>query len=168
MPDLLERAYSGLEAVNETHRTNAVLKMLSAISYQLVTWRQSQRHVVPLLEMALPGIDLVGCSCTLGEIFHLTVSQNDPGKTLCATAFINDVTQHIMISDLSTSQSGIPSSDEATEDDGSMEVDSEGISDSNELGMPQLDPEEEKGLVRDSTAAFAGTRVPTCTRCCNL
>jgi proteasome activator subunit 4 len=59
MPDLLERAYSSLEAVNETHRTNAVFKMLTAISYQLVTWPQAQRHVVPLLESALPGIDLV-------------------------------------------------------------------------------------------------------------
>lgn len=62
MPLLLERAYSGLEVVNETHRTTAVLSMLSAISMPLVTekvWRGGQRHLVPLLELCIPGIDLV-------------------------------------------------------------------------------------------------------------
>lgn len=62
MPELLERAYGGLEVVNETHRTTAVLKILSGISLPLVSeklWRPGQKHLLPLLELCLPGIDLV-------------------------------------------------------------------------------------------------------------
>jgi proteasome activator subunit 4 len=64
MPELLERAYGGLEVVNETHRTTAVLKMLSAISLPLVSeaiWRPGQKHLLPLLDLCIPGIDLVRC-----------------------------------------------------------------------------------------------------------
>lgn len=62
MPELLERAYGGLEVVNETHRTTAVLSILSAVALPLVSekiWLGGQKHVVPLLELCLPGIDLV-------------------------------------------------------------------------------------------------------------
>lgn len=62
MPELLDRAYGGLEIVNETHRTTAVLSMLSGIARPLVTekvWLGGQKHVVPLLELCIPGIDLV-------------------------------------------------------------------------------------------------------------
>lgn len=62
MPELLERAYGGLEVVNETHRTTAVLNMLSGVPLPLVsesTWFGGQRHVIPLLELCIPGIDLV-------------------------------------------------------------------------------------------------------------
>lgn len=62
MPELLERAYGGLEVVNETHRTTAVLSLLLGISRPLVTekiWLGGQKHLVPLLELCLPGIDLV-------------------------------------------------------------------------------------------------------------
>lgn len=62
MPELLERAYGGLEVVNETHRTTAVLKILSGISLPLVSenvWRPGQRHLLPLLDLCIPGIDLV-------------------------------------------------------------------------------------------------------------
>lgn len=62
MPELLERAYGGLEVVNETHRTTAVLSMLSGISQTLVSeraWVGGQKHLVPLLELCIPGIDLV-------------------------------------------------------------------------------------------------------------
>jgi len=62
MPELLERAYGGLEIVNETHRTTAVLSMLSGISRPLVSenvWLGGQKHLVPLLELCIPGIDLV-------------------------------------------------------------------------------------------------------------
>lgn len=63
MPQLLERAYSGLEVVNETHRTTAVLSMLSCVALPLVSsriWLGGQKHLVPLLDLCLPGIDLVG------------------------------------------------------------------------------------------------------------
>jgi len=67
MPELLERAYGGLEVVNETHRTTAVLSMLSGIARPLVNehiWLGGQKHVVPLLELCIPGIDLVSRLCT--------------------------------------------------------------------------------------------------------
>ena len=62
MPDLLERAYGGLEVVNETHRTTAVLSMLLGIARPIVTeklWMGGQKHLLPLLELCIPGIDLV-------------------------------------------------------------------------------------------------------------
>lgn len=62
MPDLLERAYGGLEVVNETHRTTAVLSMLAGVSLPLSSetiWLGGQKHILPLLEMCIPGIDLV-------------------------------------------------------------------------------------------------------------
>ena len=68
MPELLERAYSGLEVVNETHRTTAVLSALSVVAGQLVTeriWLGGQKHLVPLLELCLPGIDLVSSQSTI-------------------------------------------------------------------------------------------------------
>lgn len=65
MPEILERAYGGLEVVNETHRTTAVLSTLSLVALPLVSenvWLGGQKHLVPLLEMAIPGIDLVSLS----------------------------------------------------------------------------------------------------------
>jgi proteasome activator subunit 4 len=62
MPDLLERAYGGLEVVNETHRTTAVLSMLASVSLPLSSetiWLGGQKHILPLLELCIPGIDLV-------------------------------------------------------------------------------------------------------------
>ena len=62
MPELLERAYSGLEVVNETHRTTAVMTMLSGVALPLVNekiWLGGQKHILPLLELCIPGIDLV-------------------------------------------------------------------------------------------------------------
>ena len=35
MPELLERAYGGLEVVNETHRTTAVLSALAGVALSL-------------------------------------------------------------------------------------------------------------------------------------
>lgn len=62
MPEILERAYSGLEVVNETHRTTAVLTSLAGVALPLVSeklWLGGQKHIVPLLELCIPGIDLV-------------------------------------------------------------------------------------------------------------
>ncbi|KAJ2920211.1 hypothetical protein MD484_g84, partial [Candolleomyces efflorescens] len=137
MPELLERAYGGLEVVNETHRTTAVLSALSVVAGQLVTeriWLGGQKHLVPLLELCLPGIDL-----------------NDPGKTICAAKFINNVMMNVKIGDLSASYGT------GTFDDG-MEVDEQvdHIPDGTEYGGPAvLSREEERSLTRDSTSAFA-------------
>jgi proteasome activator subunit 4 len=37
MPDILERAYSGLESVNETHRTTVVMNSLTGIALPLAS-----------------------------------------------------------------------------------------------------------------------------------
>ncbi|KAF9568547.1 hypothetical protein CPC08DRAFT_654918 [Agrocybe pediades] len=139
MPELLERAYGGLEVVNETHRTTAVLSMLSGIARPLVNehvWLGGQKHIVPLLDLCIPGIDL-----------------NDPVKTVCATMFIVAVVQHIKIGDLT--QSGIPFSDEPGDE--GMDVDDvEHLPDGVEPGgVPSLSRAEERSLARDSTAGFA-------------
>lgn len=62
LPEILERAYSGLELVNETHRTTSVLTALASGALPLVNeklWLGGQKHIVPLLELCIPGIDLV-------------------------------------------------------------------------------------------------------------
>ncbi|KAJ6501707.1 hypothetical protein C8R47DRAFT_1108448 [Mycena vitilis] len=139
MPELLERAYSGLEVVNETHRTTAVLTMLNAISRTLVSeklWFGGQKHLVPLLELSIPGIDL-----------------NDPVKTSCATTFIVAAIQHVRIGDLSQHVSGLP--EEMMEVD-ATDPDATPFPTGTELGAtPVLSRDEERTLVRDSTASFA-------------
>ncbi|TFK41322.1 hypothetical protein BDQ12DRAFT_768249 [Crucibulum laeve] len=139
MPELLERAYGGLEIVNETHRTTAVMSMLAGIARPLVCekiWLGGQKHILPLLELCIPGIDL-----------------NDPVKTVCATMFIVATIQHLKIGDLSQSRmdlSGDPGED--------MDVDEpyDHLPDGTDMGdTPRLSREDERALVRDSTASFA-------------
>ncbi|KAF9073820.1 hypothetical protein BDP27DRAFT_1318212 [Rhodocollybia butyracea] len=139
MPDLLERSYSGLETTLETHRTTAALSMLSGIARPLTSenvWLGGQKHVVPLLELCIPGIDV-----------------NDPTKTVFSTMFIVATIQHIKLADLSIHQSGVPFTDDA----GLMEVDDDptqlpaGV----EAGMPTLSRSEERALVRETTAGFS-------------
>ncbi|KAG8751768.1 hypothetical protein FRC14_007629 [Serendipita sp. 396] len=86
MPPFLERAYNGLEAINETHRTTAVLHALSEVVLPLVSediWFGGQKHILPLLELCLPGIDL-----------------NDPGKTVATASFVSNVLQTVPIMSL--------------------------------------------------------------------
>ena len=161
MPDIIERAYGGLEVVNETHRTTAVLSTLSGVVLPLVSekiWLGGQKHVLPLLELSLPGIDLV---CFLP---HQTFSiapdsgiQNDPTKTVCATVFITAVVQTgIRIGDL-THHTGLALASNAPGDE-MMAVDEEDITipEGTEPGGHRLTREEERALVRHSTTGFAG------------
>ncbi|KAF8887975.1 hypothetical protein CPB84DRAFT_1684385 [Gymnopilus junonius] len=140
MPDLLERAYGGLEVVNETHRTTAVLSMLSGVSRPLASeqvWLGGQKHIMPLLELCIPGIDL-----------------NDPVKTVCATMFIVAVVQHIKVGDLS--QSGFSLSGDGPGDERMDVDDTDRLPEGIEVGdVPRLSKSEERSLVRDSTAGFA-------------
>ncbi|KAF9452549.1 hypothetical protein P691DRAFT_696832 [Macrolepiota fuliginosa MF-IS2] len=142
MPELLERAYNGLEVVNETHRTTAVLGMLSVVANPLATekiWLGGQKHIVPLLELCIPGIDL-----------------NDPVKTVCATMFIIGVTQSIKIGDLSLHQAGTALSGDVPPEEIMDVDDSEQLPQGTEMGaMPRLNRQDERSLARDSTAAFA-------------
>ncbi|KAH0590354.1 hypothetical protein H2248_000511 [Termitomyces sp. 'cryptogamus'] len=137
MPELLERAYGGLEIVNETHRTTAVLNMLAGVALPLVsesTWSGGQRHLVPLLELCIPGIDL-----------------NDPSKTMCTTMFIVSVVQHIKLGDLTRFPSGISYSHDT---DVIMENEYD-IGQGVDTAIPALSQEETRSLVRDTTASFA-------------
>lgn len=94
LPELLERAYGGLEVVNETHRTTAVMSMLSGIARPLVTeniWLGGQKHILPLLELCIPGIDLVGGRvareiCTLLIFVYLERPSQD---SLCHDVYCN-------------------------------------------------------------------------------
>jgi proteasome activator subunit 4 len=162
MPDIIERAYGGLEVVNETHRTTAVLSTLAGVAVPLVSekvWLGGQKHILPLLELSLPGIDLV-CPF-LRPMFHTPPDsgiQNDPTKTVCATMFITAIVQAgIKIGDL-THHVGLALASDAPGDE-MMAVDEEDIPipEGTEPGGPMLSREEERALVRDSTAGFAGT-----------
>lgn len=85
MPELLERAYGGLEVVNETHRTTAVLSMLSGIARPLVSeelWLGGQKHIVPLLELCIPGIDLVRSLFSVIKLFIKPFNRTTPSR-LC-------------------------------------------------------------------------------------
>ncbi|KIY51336.1 hypothetical protein FISHEDRAFT_37321 [Fistulina hepatica ATCC 64428] len=142
MPEMLERAYGGLTAVNETHRTTAALTAMSAVALPLVSpkiWLPGGKHVVPLLELCIPGIDIV-----------------DPVKTTYATMFIVSVVQHLQIGDLS-GQYGAPLSDDHAEgmmvDDDNEQFPIPEGTDINETSRLSL--AEERALVRDSTAGFS-------------
>ena len=77
MPDIIERAYGGLEVVNETHRTTAVLSTLSGVVLPLVSekvWLGGQKHILPLLELSIPGIDLV-CFLPPSYVPHSSLKQ---------------------------------------------------------------------------------------------
>jgi proteasome activator subunit 4 len=82
--------------------------------------------------------------------------QNDPTKTIYATMFIVAVVQHIKMGDLS--QSGMSFSGD--EPEAMMDVDEiDHLPEGTEVGNePRLSRAEERSLVRDSTASFAGTR----------
>jgi proteasome activator subunit 4 len=60
---VLERAAPALEGLTETRRTNSIIKALDAIAVALVSqevYPPGAKHLIDLLDMLLPGIDLVG------------------------------------------------------------------------------------------------------------
>ncbi|QRW00399.1 proteasome activator complex subunit 4 [Ceratobasidium sp. AG-Ba] len=133
MPEILERAYNGLEAVNETHRTTVVMNSLTGIAMPLASlkqWIGGQKHIVPLLELSIPGIDL-----------------NDPGKTVCSCMLIVSVLQYVKISDLT--QVEAPPLPEGL--GAQIDLDSEAPSGP----FTPMSIEEEDSLTRQSTGAFS-------------
>ncbi|KDQ20580.1 hypothetical protein BOTBODRAFT_169318 [Botryobasidium botryosum FD-172 SS1] len=136
MPDILERTYSGLETINETHRTTAVMSCLSGVTQTLITeklWLGGQKHVIPLLDLCIPGIDL-----------------NDPIKTICTTLYITASVSQLMIGDMTV----LPRPDHQNGRNGSdMEL---SFPEGTDLGEAKaVNWEEEDTLVRESTAGFA-------------
>ncbi|KAG5648199.1 hypothetical protein DXG03_006154 [Asterophora parasitica] len=88
---ILERAVPSLEALVETQRTIAVIKALGAVAPAIVSrqvYYPGAKHLVPILQLLIPGIDL-----------------NDPGKTLCTTAFLVEISQFIQFGDLTMNES---------------------------------------------------------------
>ncbi|KAI0343952.1 hypothetical protein BDW22DRAFT_1355187 [Trametopsis cervina] len=90
---ILERAVPALEALIETQRTIAVIKALGAVAPALVcrdVYYPGAKHLLPILELLLPGIDL-----------------NDPLKTFCTTAFLVEVAQYIKFGELTVGKTGL-------------------------------------------------------------
>lgn len=91
---ILERAFPALESLVETQRTIAVIKALGAVAPALVcrhVYYPGAKHLLSILELLLPGIDL-----------------NDPLKTFCTTAFLVEVAQYIKFGELPAMESSKP------------------------------------------------------------
>ncbi|KAI8327989.1 hypothetical protein BC941DRAFT_364207, partial [Chlamydoabsidia padenii] len=87
-PTLLERIYPSLETLTETHRTTSALSILTDISLPLFSrehYPAGGKHLLPLLQLAIPGIDT-----------------NDPIKTIASLMFITSALMTVPIMDLST------------------------------------------------------------------
>ncbi|KAG8927367.1 hypothetical protein FRC02_008250 [Tulasnella sp. 418] len=94
---VLERAIPSLEALVETQRTTAVIKALGAVALALVSrdvYYAGSKHLLNILELLLPGIDL-----------------NDPTKTMCTTAFLVEVSQYVKFGDLTQVEAAAVSED---------------------------------------------------------
>ena len=85
LPGLLERVYPALETLTETHRTVSSISTMSSTVGAWVKHPEGSKHVLPLLLMALPGIDM-----------------NDPMKTVTTLMFISNTLLHIPLWDLTT------------------------------------------------------------------
>ncbi|KAJ1565665.1 hypothetical protein HK096_000529, partial [Nowakowskiella sp. JEL0078] len=86
LPKFLDIAYPALESLTETHRTLCILSTLSNISTPLIRrshFPQGAKHIVPLLHLALPGIDM-----------------NDPTKSLSSLMFISNTVSQLPLVDL--------------------------------------------------------------------
>ncbi|EFI28576.1 membrane protein [Coprinopsis cinerea okayama7 len=143
---ILERAVPSLEALVETQRTIAVIKALCAVAPAIVSrevYYPGAKHLVPLLQLLIPGIDL-----------------NDPSKTLCTTAFISEIAQYIQIGDLTAfDDQGSSSSSDDDSYDGPPSarpgLPTLSLDDVNSgLGEVILDKSEEDALLKETTRSF--------------
>ncbi|KAF5384678.1 hypothetical protein D9757_006201 [Collybiopsis confluens] len=148
-PDLIlhpiyERSLEALTALTETQRTIAVIKALGAVAPAIVSrklYYPGAKYLLPILELLIPGIDL-----------------NDPAKTLCTTAFLEEISQYIQFSDLSSSSGTTPiPADRASSliDFKPPTFEANGFGDLVSDMEPHLSYEEEDILLKDSTAGFA-------------
>ncbi|PWZ00606.1 hypothetical protein BCV70DRAFT_199880 [Testicularia cyperi] len=156
IPAVLERAFNSLEALETTHRTTAIITALSTLSPVLVSrplYRAGGKHLLSLLQLCIPGIDL-----------------NDPMKTMSTCMFVLLATLSIRVDDLTRPEAyaddeerpnglvGLAAleSGQATQTEASnngvaidIEVDSRATSD-----VPVATPEQEDYQLRLSTADF--------------
>ncbi|KAG8925927.1 hypothetical protein FRC02_009341, partial [Tulasnella sp. 418] len=140
MPMLLERAYNGLESINETHRTTAAISLLSAVSAPIITrdiWLQGQRNLLPLLEMCLPGIDI-----------------NDATKTVCTAMFIVSALQNVKIGDLDAG-GAMTLSDDMPAEEIPANFGNDGYQTPRDKRVVTEEEREEDIIVKQSTSSFA-------------
>ncbi|KAK7694364.1 hypothetical protein QCA50_001550 [Cerrena zonata] len=138
---ILERAVPALEALVETQRTTASIKALGAIAPAIVcrdVYYAGAKHLLPILELLLPGIDL-----------------NDPYKTFCTTSFLTEVAQYIKFGELEDDlQQTVVSVDDGLKTSSKLEISSmpDGVEAGSEKG---LTTEEEDAVLRDTCSNFA-------------
>jgi len=128
LPPVLDRAYSSLEALETTHRTTSIITALSTLSLPLVSrhlYHEGAKHLVPLLHLCIPGIDL-----------------NDAVKTMATSMFILLSCTAIKIDDLTRPELG---------NSNSRSIDAMDMS-SGEGEQSKIEEEDE--AVRLSTAGF--------------
>jgi proteasome activator subunit 4 len=112
LPPILERATPSLEALVETQRTIAVIKALGAIAPSIVcrdVYYAGAKHLVPILELLIPGIDLNDpaktvrtLSCCISSARLIVYHQ------LCTTAFLHEISQYIKFGDLTIGEGESP------------------------------------------------------------
>ncbi|CDS82081.1 related to BLM10-proteasome activator subunit [Sporisorium scitamineum] len=141
-PAVLDRAFNSLEALETTHRTNAVITALSTLSPVLTSrqlYRAGGKHLLPLLQLCIPGIDL-----------------NDPMKTMSTCMFVLLSTLSIRIDDLTRPETYADDEEpfEAIPDQPTLKVDKPAPSTSAEEDGVAVSPEQEDYQLRISTADF--------------
>ncbi|KAF7339921.1 Membrane protein [Mycena venus] len=144
---ILERAVPALETLIETQRTIAVIKALGAVAPAIVSrkvYYPGAKHLVPILQLLIPGIDL-----------------NDPTKTLHTTEFLVEISQYIMFADTMPpprdpdSTSRVVSRVVSRAATPSL-IPSFSLDDlQSDMEFPRLSDKEEDKLVQDTTASFA-------------
>ncbi|GBE78103.1 hypothetical protein SCP_0109850 [Sparassis crispa] len=140
---ILDRAVPALEALVETQRTMAVIKALGAVAPAMVcreVYYPGAKHLIPILELLLPGIDL-----------------NDPPKTFCTTSFIFEIAQYIKFGELSTREVSLGAGADVEKvpsevPDLDMGTLPEGIELDNEVELPKA---EEDAILRHISGSFA-------------
>lgn len=70
VPSIIERAVPSLQGLEETHRTSAVLKALSGVSYA-ISVGAGREHLMAILDLVLPGVDVNDPAKTISTIFYL-------------------------------------------------------------------------------------------------
>ncbi|EEB07537.1 hypothetical protein SJAG_02625 [Schizosaccharomyces japonicus yFS275] len=64
VPSMLKRIYPALQSLLETHRTLVSLESLISLAQVIASTKRYQPHILPLLELILPGIDPNDCDKT--------------------------------------------------------------------------------------------------------
>ncbi|KAF9164493.1 hypothetical protein DFQ26_001384 [Actinomortierella ambigua] len=92
IPGVLERAYPSLESLTESHRTTSVISALGALALPMLNrdnFPQGGKHLAPLLQLTIPGID-----------------PNDPVKSLVTMMFVASSIMTVPVHDLSSASAG--------------------------------------------------------------